>query len=153
MYSETHFIKFSHTDAAGLIYFGKLYELGHEVLENYLNQTEYSVAKMLKEREYITPIAHSEADYLAPMRLGDKVTIEIGIEHIGTSSFTTYYLFFSASTSNGETKKQLLAQAKTVNVCVSKKTGKKMELPYDFKQFLMNNKEKSKKIITPCTNK
>ena len=137
MYFETHSIKLSHTDAAGVIFYGRIYELAQEVVENYLNQIGFGVGSMLREKEYITPVVHSEADYFLPMRVGDDITIEIGIEKVGKSSFTTYYLFFNV-------QKNLLAKAKTVNVSINKKTGKTIPLPEDFKNVLIKGWEKSK---------
>ena len=137
MYHETITIKLSHTDAAGVIFYGRIYELGQGVVENYLNKTGFAIGTMLKEREYIIPVVHSEADYLLPMQAGDEVNIEIGVEKVGNTSFTTYYLFF-------DPKKNLLARAKTVNVSINKKTGKKIPLPEDFKNMLIKELKNSK---------
>ena len=59
-------IRFSQVDAAGILYFSRAFELCHE------------------------------ADYAAPMRLGDALDVHLGIERVGTSSITVLYRIRSA---------------------------------------------------------
>ena len=81
-------IRLRDTDATGFLYFTEQLRLAVETLEEL-----FSVAAMLKQGKFCLPIVHAEADYFAPLTVGDVVKIKAARVQLGTSSFTLRYYF------------------------------------------------------------
>ncbi|MDZ7346246.1 MAG: acyl-CoA thioesterase [candidate division KSB1 bacterium] len=109
-----------HTDAAGIIFYGRLFDLAFEALSAFLQEIGFSVPYIINESDYLMPFVHAEADFLRPMRLGDEVIFEIGISRIGTSSFTVDYAVYV-----GDEK---AASLQTTQVLIDKASGKAVPL-------------------------
>ena len=122
MFKQKMTVKMHHTDAAGIIFYARIYEMAQDAIEEYLNAHGLGINLQLTKKNYITPIVHSEANYYKPMRVGDEISILISVEKCGKTSFTTNYDFLNK-------KEIMVAQVKTVNVCMRKLTGKKMNIP------------------------
>ena len=46
---------------------------------------------MLTDVDWLLPMVHAEADFRAPLRLGDHVEVEVSIARLGESSITFQY--------------------------------------------------------------
>ncbi|MCX7008984.1 MAG: thioesterase family protein, partial [Kiritimatiellaeota bacterium] len=68
------------------------------------------------------PIVHAEADYTAPLRWGDAVTVEVCPGRIGKTSFGLRYRLIKCDGT-------VTGTVSTVHVAVSGKTGRPMQLP------------------------
>jgi 1,4-dihydroxy-2-naphthoyl-CoA hydrolase len=130
MYTKETLIRMHHTDAAGLIFFANLFVICHEAAEDWMIAENISIHSALKGGDYITPVVHAEGDYKHPMRLEDRIRIDISIEKIGESSFTLYYRLTKIEGNI------LCAEAKTVNVSIDAKSGKKIPLPSHVREAL-----------------
>lgn len=73
-------------------------------------------------KHFFFVIVHCEADYLAPLKLGDHLDIHMYVEHIGRTSFTFCYNIYKKDGLEAGT-------AKTVHVAIDKETGKKVAIP------------------------
>jgi YbgC/YbaW family acyl-CoA thioester hydrolase len=89
-------IKFSQVDAAGIVFFSRLFELCHEAYEAALAQAGWPIAEVTK-RDWVLPIVRAEADYALPIRLGDAVTVEVRLVRVGRSSVTIGFRVISAA--------------------------------------------------------
>ncbi len=63
-------------------------------------------------------LARAECDYAAPLTLGDRVLIRLGVSAVGRTSFTLEYELLNART------RQLVATARTVQVMYDYTAGK-----------------------------
>lgn len=126
-YSTT--VKMRNTDAAGIIFFGSQFEMAHDAYEALLESLGFSFAALLRDLGFFIPIVHAEADYKAPLFVGDKITVEVKLNKIGTSSFVVSYVLRSRS-------KKIVGTAQTVHVTVNGKTHKKIPLPPRLRQAL-----------------
>ena len=122
-------IKLHDTDAAGLLFFSHQFELVHDAYEALLESIGYSFAFMIRKSHFFLPIVHAEADFKAPLFVGDRITIKISVAHIGRTYFTFSYNILNA-------KKELVGTALTVHVTINKKTGKKIPLPSGLRQAI-----------------
>ena len=103
-------ISLGDVDAAGVLFFARLFEFVQRAFESHLDDCGLSLAKCLDEG-IVAPVVHAEADYRAPLRLGDAITIEVSVESIGDSSVRMAYIV----------RKQdgtLAAEALVVHVCI-----------------------------------
>lgn len=122
MYSYDTIITLRDADAAGILYFARYFALAHDAYEAYLAEAGCSIARILDEASYIVPIVHAEADYRAPLRVGQKVQIRLKVEEVKSRSFTMRSTFHTEND-------QPACSVRTVHVAVEKATGKAIPLP------------------------
>jgi len=114
-------ITFYDCDAAGVLFFARIYELCHAAYEEMISSFNLEEDYWNNE-DYIVPIIKSEASYHKPLKYGDTVSIEINVAQLKSSSFELNY---TCRNEKNETTNKL----KTVHVCVAKKDWKKRQLP------------------------
>ena len=128
-------IKFSDCDPAGILFFGRVYELCHAAYEEMI--TSFRLAEdYWNNDEYIVPVIKSEAHYHQPMIYGEEISIEISVKTLKSSSFELEYLL-----KNGNEVECVLVN--TVHVFVDKRTWKKKamkkEIAKGFERYLAAN--------------
>ena len=74
-------------DAAGLMFFGHYFRHAHDAYEAFMRDLGLSLPKLVREG-ILLPLVHSEADYLLPVKHGDRLNVQISDKRLGTSSFT-----------------------------------------------------------------
>lgn len=129
MFTYKTTIKLHETDAAGLLFFSQQFKLIHDAYEELLDSRGIGFAVMLKKKSYFLPIVHAEADYKKPLFVGDRLTIEVRVGHVGETSFSFVYRLL-------KDKKILVGTGQTVHVTISKKTGKGIPLPPEMRKAL-----------------
>ena len=129
MFTYKTTIKLHETDAAGLLFFSNQFKLLHDAYEALLESWGFGFAVLLLEKDYFLPIVHAGSDFKAPLFVGDRVTIEIKITHIGNSSFTFSYTL-------RDQNKKIVGTGKTVHVTVDKKNRTKIPVPSDMRATL-----------------
>ena len=122
-------VKMYDTDAAGILFFGNQFKWVHEAYEEFLESINFSFSDILKT-DFFVPIVHAEADYKAPLSVGDRITIQVKIDKIGQSSFTITYNILDTN------KHVTVGTAKTVHVTVDKQTRKKIAIPTKLREAL-----------------
>ena len=108
-------------DAAGVLFFAHLYRHAHDCYEAFMSEIGFSLDKIIRENIAL-PLIHSEADFLQPIRHGDRVWIQLQIKNIGNSSFTVIYRFSG-------NQDQQLATALTTHVYLDITDHKSKNLP------------------------
>jgi YbgC/YbaW family acyl-CoA thioester hydrolase len=96
-------IAFHETDAAGVVYFANYFRLAEEAETHALA----SLGSVVTRDGYLYPRVHAEADYLAPLRFFDEVSVHASIIRIGSSSVHWKFDIF-----HGE---QICATVKTIS--------------------------------------
>src|SRR3989338_7009014 len=118
-------VKMHDTDAAQVLFFGHQFKMVHDAYETLLEKIGFPFAKILRTTNFFVPVVHAESDYAAPLFVGDKLAIQVTLEHIGRSSFILNYVIVNQ-------RKNIVGTAKTVHVSVNAKTQKKIPLPPAF---------------------
>jgi 1,4-dihydroxy-2-naphthoyl-CoA hydrolase len=121
-------IRLHHTDAAGLIFFPRLFELVQEILEVVLQERGASISERLEGDGPIMPIAHCEADYRRPLRLGDELTVTMTCERVGEKSLTFVYRIT-------DDQGQEVARARTVHVAMDRQSGESVPLTEEMRRL------------------
>ena len=111
------------TDATGVLYFTEQLRLALETFEAYLHSQGISLRVILQTTPFLLPIVHAEADYFAPLQVGDPVEITWSVEKIGSSSFTSQFSFFDPA------RKLEVGKACIVHVVISRETKKSIPIP------------------------
>lgn len=129
-FSHSVRIAFHHADPAGVVFFGKLFEIAHGVYEEAAasHKSGKGFSNWFQNKKFAFPIRNAEADYLAPIRAGEVLTARVYVEGVSESSWVLRCDFTQG--------RKVLAMVKTVHVCVAKATGAKAPLPASIRKFL-----------------
>lgn len=130
-------VRMHDTDMAGILYFPRQFRFAHDALEDFIETSGMSFDHVFRTEKFVFVIVHAEADYYAPMRVGDKLRVELRIEHVGSTSFTVGYKIFKEGEENP------VGSAQTVHVTLDSKERTKIPIPESFKTFL------SKHLVNP----
>jgi len=144
MFSHEFRVKLRHTDAAGVAFFASYFGIAHDVYELALEQAGAPLADWLEALPM--PLAHSEADYYAPLCHGERARVELGVERIGGRSFSLVYTIWvtpsskrrwrAAPPEGAEQGWVKACRLKTVHVAVDPQSGATVELPSLIKEAL-----------------
>lgn len=76
------------SDAAGVIYFTEALDLAHEAAEAFLESVGIPLRSLLAPGQVKLPVVHAEADYMRPVRPGDRLELRLSSLRVGHSSIT-----------------------------------------------------------------
>lgn len=130
LFTQTREVKFQEVDAAGTIYFPRVLEYFGDAYMGMLARSGLDVPAEIGRRQWFAPLAHAEADYLAPMRHGDRVRVEVVRTELGRSSAVIGYRI------RGEHDDAVRAIGQTVHVFVDGERFEPMDIPALARQAL-----------------
>ncbi|NVB39862.1 acyl-CoA thioesterase [Pseudenhygromyxa sp. WMMC2535] len=85
-------IGFGDCDPAGIVYFPRYFDFFHQAMESWFPAAlGMGYAEFVRGRKLGFPAVHSEADFVAPSRFGDRVAIHLRVAKLGRSSITLDY--------------------------------------------------------------
>ena len=130
------------TDAAGILFFAKQFRFAQDALEDFAESEGYELHRVFHEEDFVFVVVHAEADYLAPLGVGDLLQVHLVIEKLGNSSITVGYKIYKTVP-----ELTIVGTAKTVHVTLDSKTKNKIPIPQKFREklqkHLMNADSKS----------
>lgn len=122
-------VRLKDTDATGVLYFSCLFNDAVEVFEEFLQDRGVPLKDWIASSIGM-PVVHAEADYLAPLRVGDEVEICLTVEELGSTSVAFRYCFC-------DSKRNLeVGRVKMVHVVIDQKTGQPIPIPDSLKEIL-----------------
>ncbi|HSW87010.1 MAG TPA: thioesterase family protein [Rhabdochlamydiaceae bacterium] len=131
------------TDATGVLFFTEQLRLAVQAFEEYLKSTGSSLAALVDSCDCLMPIVHAEADFTAPLQMGDDIEITIELGRLGNSSFTLNYKFIRL-------EDQVSAgTASIVHTAVSKKTRSKIPMPKELASVLQKLQQEREECCGP----
>lgn len=130
MYSEEIKIGFADSDPGGIMFFSRIFEYAHEAYENMLSGMDLKT-NYFTDTNFALPLIHAEADFKSPIRIHEKITVQIFVEEIRDSSFDLKYTFM-------DNENNLKALVKTIHVMISKSTGEKHSLTEELKRAFLS---------------
>ncbi|HEY9611696.1 thioesterase family protein [Allocoleopsis sp.] len=123
-------IRFSDTDAAGVVYFANVLSICHEAYEYSLAASGIELLSFFSNPAVVIPIIHASVDFLRPMVCGDAIVIRLTPQRLNENKFEITYEIVAASS------EQLLAKAMTRHVCIEPTTRNKLQLPDEIVEWL-----------------
>jgi 1,4-dihydroxy-2-naphthoyl-CoA hydrolase len=84
-------IHFADTDAAGVVFFANYLAICHEAYEEARAAAGLEVSTFFAANGIVVPIAKCSAEYLRPLRVGDKVRVIVQPEPLGENAFALNY--------------------------------------------------------------
>lgn len=86
MFQQRIPVRFSHVDWARIIYFPRLFDLLHGVMEDFFAEAAgRSYAEMLETERIGFPTVHLESVFQRPMPFGRTLVVDMGVIELGTS--------------------------------------------------------------------
>jgi 1,4-dihydroxy-2-naphthoyl-CoA hydrolase len=122
MFSYEATVQLYHTDSYGIIFFANQFKFCHDAFQAFLDQVGLPLAPQRPSTGPMLVIVHAESDYKAPIRLGDRLRLELRIERLGTTSVTV-------RTAIANQRSELVGLARTVHVTIDAATSAKVPLP------------------------
>ena len=127
-------VRFQDVDAAGVLFFGRIYDYCHHAYEEWWAKEGVDRAHFFAGAEYLVPIAHSEADYRKPIRHGETIQVRIDVTRVGRASFTLRYHV----TTVGKLE-DVRVEASTSHAFVDRATMKPIPIPEDLRAILQRH--------------
>ncbi|MBX2797395.1 MAG: acyl-CoA thioesterase [Myxococcales bacterium] len=121
-------VRFSQVDGASILYFSRAHEICHEAFEAFLAHLGQPLHDRISTGEWMLPIVHAEVDFASPMRLGDRLTVEVAVQRYGTTSVTVRFRLFGEDGA-------LRAVARHVHVAVRTGTMQPIPLPRPVREW------------------
>lgn len=128
MFQYKRRINFFDCDPAGILFFGRIFQLCHEAYEAMIESFNLKDNYWMNEN-FVVPIIHSEAKYRKPLHAGETVEIEITVTNLKDSSFELTYVCKN-------NKDEVTNNVRTVHVFVNKETWKKTKIIGEVKEGL-----------------
>jgi 4-hydroxybenzoyl-CoA thioesterase len=120
-------VRFGDVDPAGIVYFPKIYDYIHEAFEDLWEvHVQVRYYQLLLEEKVGFPLVHSEVDFKAPLRFGDRPIVRITCTKLGGSSIGLRYRFLL-----GE---DVHVDARMTVVCVQLDGMKPLAIPTRFRE-------------------
>ena len=123
-YAYSRTIHFPDTDAAGVVFFANYLSICHEAYEEALGAAGLDVATFFSANGIVVPIARSTAEYLRPLRVGDKIRVTVHPEPLSVNSFALNYELTRLTPIE-----KLAARVRTEHVSTSLQLRERVPLP------------------------
>jgi YbgC/YbaW family acyl-CoA thioester hydrolase len=124
-----HVVHFSETDPAGILFFSRVFEICHHAFEAFLAERGFPLARVLTDVDWILPLVHAEADFQAPIRLGETLQVEVAVERLGAGSIT--FAFALTIADRGP-----VATVRHVHAAIDRATWRPRKLPDEVRTHL-----------------
>ncbi len=137
-------VRFGDTDGAGVMHFHQLLRWCHEAYEESLERYGLSGGELFPSRrrtpEIALPIVHCQADYLAPLVVGDLLEIQLEPRRLDPGGFEVSYRFQHGETggdiSCDPARTKAVARGLTRHLAISSSTRQRCPLPAPIHRWL-----------------
>jgi acyl-CoA thioester hydrolase len=79
---------FYQADPAGVLFYGRVFELFHQGYAGLIEASGLPYDMHFGMRGYMVPVVHAEVDFKAPIRPGERLSVEVSVLRLGRSSIT-----------------------------------------------------------------
>ena len=93
MYTHAASIGLPQTDAAGVVFFARYFDLAHVAFEGFMAHIGHPLLPELHASPIAYPLVHVEADYKKPLRMGDEIEIDVTVAKVSAGSFVLHHAF------------------------------------------------------------
>ncbi|MGO4305969.1 acyl-CoA thioesterase [Cupriavidus sp. RAF12] len=123
VFRNTVRIRFKHCDAAGIVFYPRYFEMLNDFIEDWFaDGLDWPFDAMHGAGHAGVPTAELQCRFVAPSRLGDLLTRELRVTHVGRSSFAVDIRFAGP----GDDTRMVVTQRL---VCVDTRTMSPQVLP------------------------
>ena len=122
-------VRFGDIDRAGVIYYPQFFHYFHQTFEDWFGDAlGVPYSDVVVGRGLGFPSVRVETDFLAPLRYGDRVRVELTLADIGSKSITVQYVATRAADG------VRVAVARIVKVAVENESFRSVPIPDDLRE-------------------
>ena len=89
VYRSEILIRFAHCDPAGIVFFPRYLVMFNDLVEDWCrDELGFTFNEIHTGRGWGLPTVHLDVDFVAPSRIGDRLTAHLTVRAVGTSSLT-----------------------------------------------------------------
>lgn len=129
-FTYQHRVSWSDVDLAGVVYFVHFLSYFEMAEEAWVRSHGIGYGKLLEKLGICMPRASIHCDYHAPARLDDRLSVVVGLERLGQTSFTLRFEIFR------EPERKHLADGTFVVTTVSRSSFKPVRVPNELRGML-----------------
>ncbi|HIK57130.1 MAG TPA: acyl-CoA thioesterase [Synechococcales cyanobacterium M55_K2018_004] len=132
-------IRFSDTDAAGVVFFANILTICHEAYEASLSAAGINASDFFCYPRIAIPITHTTVDFTRPLFCGDDVRVYVTPKQLKDSEFEVAYDLFTVETTGDEiTSVQEFPAARgfTKHVCIDSASRTRTQIPPNVMHWL-----------------
>jgi 4-hydroxybenzoyl-CoA thioesterase len=119
-------VRFTHTDPAGYVFFPRYFDMMQAAVEDWFTDAlRQPYAELYSLRRLGTPAAATQARFVHPSRIGDRLSIAVQLEDIGNTSMRLRFL--------GTVAEELRLEAMSTLVMISPDDGYTRSIPDDLR--------------------
>jgi 4-hydroxybenzoyl-CoA thioesterase len=85
-------IRFEHCDAAGIIFYPRFFALVNETVEDLFASLGHSFKSLHVDQRKGVPTVRFECEFVGPVRIGDLLHQQLGVDSIGNSSLNLKHI-------------------------------------------------------------
>ena len=85
-------IRFGHCDAAGIIFYPRYFGLVNETVEDWFASLGHSFKSLHVDQRKGVPTVRFECEFVGPVRIGDMLHQQLGVDSIGNSSLNLKHI-------------------------------------------------------------
>ncbi len=85
-------IRFEHCDAAGIIFYPRFFALVNETVEDWFASLGHSFKSLHVDQRKGVPTVRFECEFVGPVRIGDMLHQQLGVDSIGNSSLNLKHI-------------------------------------------------------------
>jgi 4-hydroxybenzoyl-CoA thioesterase len=129
-------IRFSHCDAAGIVYFPHYFDMFNGVIEDwYKAELKHDYAELVMGSRFGFPFVHIECDFKIPSMMGEVIDLTLLVERIGRSSLSVAIVCHREGL--------LRLRARMVTVVMSLETRKPVPMPQELRDAIEAYQQKT----------
>ncbi len=130
MFEHTARVEMAHTDAAGVVFFARYFDLLHRAYEDLMRQLGFPLEDLLARGGQALPVIHASADYRLPLFYGECYRVEIRVLKVGRRHFELGHRLLKEHDS-------LCCEATTAHTLVQLEQKKAIPLPDALRSALL----------------
>lgn len=130
LFAHPRQVRFQDVDAAGTAFYPRIIEAFSDVYLALLAARGIDLPALFRAPSWAAPLVHAEADFLGPMRFGDRFDAEVVAAKVGSTSFSVGYRL------RADGGGRPLAIGHTVHVVVDASTFRPAPVPDDVRRAL-----------------
>jgi 1,4-dihydroxy-2-naphthoyl-CoA hydrolase len=114
-------VRFQDVDAAGIVFFARILDYCHDAYVAFLEAAGCPLDASLREGRWMAPLVHAEADFIRPLRFGERLIVHIVAARLRETSYTLGYRLerpTDGKLAPGQLAGEAVAVGQTVHVVV-----------------------------------
>lgn len=129
-YSKLWKVRLQDVDAAGIVFFARIFEACHDVYIDFLQAQGSWFSENLRSLKIFSPMIHAEADFLKPLRFLDEVEVRIVKIHVTDRKYMFGYRLVKKE------NQEVIAIAQTFHVFVDPTRFERIPMPMEAREQL-----------------